>query len=183
MAAFSGKPSHVAIAALVLIPLFACDSSKETDSQAARQEIARLKSEVERLENRQSFVTKLANKGQPGVWELGWNDTAEIFESRLLKRYSPDQSTPNNIVNGLNRFRPVPGVEFVEQRGATVYLRIKDSEMLTHRMGSTGAREYLGTVTISLTSSPGVELVHFDFFEGDHASPGFYSRAAFIGSS
>ena len=145
--------------------------------------MARLKSEVKRLEDRQAIITKLAAKGEPGVWELDWNDSAAILEPRIVERYPRYKATPENIVNGLNRIRPIPGVEFVAQRGATVHLRVKDEQFLTRKMGSDGAQEYLGSVVISLTSVPGVELVHFDFFEGDHAFPGFYSRAMFIPQS
>ena len=174
------KPAFIVIPLLSLIVVAACNPSKETESQTVRQEIARLKLEVKKLEDRQAIVTKLAHKGDPGVWELDWNEEAEIFEPRLVEQYPRDKATPKNIVNGLNRLRPVPGVEFVAQQGATVHLRIKNERFLTQRMGTMGAQEYLGAVVISLTSAPAVELVHFDFMEGDHASPGFYARAMLI---
>jgi len=180
MSAQLGKPTLIVVGPLIFILIVGCKSSEETDPQALRQEIARLKSKMDRLEDRQSIVTTLANKGHPGIWELNWNDTREIFEPRILKRYPQGQATPKNIMSALNGIRAAPGVDFVARRGTTVYLRIKDAEMLTQRMGTTGARTYLGFVTISLTSAPSVDLVHFDFLQGDHANPGFYSQAAFL---
>jgi hypothetical protein len=174
------KALSVAIASCLFVPVIGCDASKEGESQALRQEIAQLKSEVKKLEDQKSVTMKILTKGDPGVWTLVWNDSVAIFEPRILDGYPIDQATPRKIVSELNRLRPSPGVDYIAQRGATVYLRIKDPELLTQRMGTTGANEYLGYIVLSVTSIPDVELVHFDFPEGDHAIPGFYSRARFI---
>ena len=179
--------------ALLLLPA-GCNSPNEADSRALREEvvrqkaesgvlrgeIARLKSEVMKLEAQKSIVERLANRGEPGVWALEWNDAAGAFEPRVLDKYPADRASAKAIVNGLNLRSPSPGVDYIAQRATTVYLRVKDPEHLTQRMGTTGARQYLGSVVISLTPLPEVELVHFEFPEGDHAAPGFYSRAAFI---
>lgn len=170
----------VVIAIVIVTSLAACNPSEEAETRALEDQIARLQSEKQKLQERQAIIARLVRKGEPGIWTLDWNDTARIFEPTNLERYSDQQATPRNIVKGLNRIHSSPGIEFVEKRGATVYLRIKDPDFLTQRMGSAGAEQYLGSVVISLTSIPDVELVHFDFFEGDHASPGFYSRATFI---
>jgi hypothetical protein len=180
MSPLTARALSAAIAPCLLVLVIGCDTSKETESQALRQEIARLKSEVKKLEDQKSIIMKLLTKGEAGVWTLDWNDSVGIFEPRILERYPIDQATPSKIVNGLNRLRPSPGVDYIAQRAATVYLRIKDPELLTQRMGTTGANEYLGYIVLSVTSIPDVELVHFDFPEGDHAVPGFYSRARFI---
>ncbi|HET9466174.1 MAG TPA: hypothetical protein VFO71_11630 [Gemmatimonadales bacterium] len=184
----------IAITCWLVMLLAGCGSSNESnlralreetarlkaDSAATHREIARLKAEVKKCEGQKSIIEKLANKGDPGVWTLELNDPAGAFEPRLLERYPADQATAKRIVTGLNLLHRSPGLDLVAQRAATVYVRVKDPEHLTQRMGTTGARVYLGSVVVSLTSLPEVELVHFDFPEGDHATPGFFSRAAFI---
>lgn len=152
----------------------------QADSRALREQASRLKSEVTKLEVQKSIIEKLAAKGNPGVWELQWNVASAAFEPAIVVEYPAGEATAKAIVNGLNRAHSLPGLDYLAQRGATVYLRVKDPEHLTQRMGTTGAGVYLGSAVISLTSLPGVELVHFDFPEGDHAAPGYYSRAAFV---
>lgn len=168
------------MAIAILACLVACDRSEETTTETPDEQITRLQADNERLETQLAIIAKLASKGEPGIWTLDWNDTAEMFEPTNLERYPDHRATAANVVKGLNQIRPAPGIELLAQRGATVYLRIKERDVLTNQMGSAGAQQYLGSVVISLTSIPGVELVHFDFFEGNHASPGFYSRASFI---
>jgi hypothetical protein len=51
---------------------------------------------------------------------------------------------------------------------------------LTLRSGSFGAAAYLADATFTMTSLDGIDRVNLDFPDGDHASPGFYSRASFL---
>ena len=84
-----------------------------------------------------------------------------------------------SLARELDRDFP-PGIEYVGVKDATVYLRIRDAEKLTQRSGSFGAATYLADATFTMTSLDGIDRIHLDFPEGDHASPGFYSRASFL---
>ena len=55
-------------------------------------------------------------------------------------------------------------------------MHIPHSEMLTERIGSTGAEIYMASATRSLTELKGIKYVNYDFEEGDHATPGVYNR-------
>ncbi|MGB3617697.1 MAG: hypothetical protein WBA12_06230 [Catalinimonas sp.] len=72
-----------------------------------------------------------------------------------------------------------PRLKIVGRTADTLLVQIEHAEVLTQQMGSTGARELLGVATYTLTESPGVQRVRFDFPEGDHAAPGVYGREDF----
>ena len=179
----------------LVVALAGCNASNEAESQALRAEAARLKAESQKLreeaarlksqagqlEARRAAVEKPGIKGAPGGWELQWNDATGVSVPALVEEYPEAQATAKEIVNGLNRTRSAASIEYVTQRGPIVFPGVKDAERLTQQMGTTGACQYLAGVVLSLTSLPGVEVVHFDFPAGDHASPGFYTRADFIG--
>jgi hypothetical protein len=59
-------------------------------------------------------------------------------------------------------------------------VRVNDAFQLTQEMGSEGAVNYLASATFSITSSDSIEVVFFDFPFGDHAAPGYYSRASWL---
>jgi hypothetical protein len=71
-------------------------------------------------------------------------------------------------------------LEFVKISQDTIFVRIKDSEFLSQRMGTTGARSFLSVATYMLTELKGIHYVNFDFTEGDHAVPGTYNRGEFV---
>ena len=60
-----------------------------------------------------------------------------------------------------------------------MFISIPESEYLTQRIGSTGAENFMATTTFTLTEMRGIKYVSYDFTEGDHASPGVYSRKDF----
>ena len=70
-------------------------------------------------------------------------------------------------------------LEFIKTSHDTIYVHIPKSEMLTERIGSTGAQMYMASTTYSLTEIKGIKYVNFDFIEGDHAAPGVYDRSYF----
>lgn len=61
----------------------------------------------------------------------------------------------------------------------TIYVQIADAAYLTQQMGSSGAHMYLLEATYAYTELAGIQVVHFDFKEGDHAIPGTYTRKSF----
>lgn len=61
----------------------------------------------------------------------------------------------------------------------TLFIKIIDAQHLTQQMGSSGAQMYIMEATYAYTELPGVNVVQFDFAEGDHAVPGSYTRDRF----
>ena len=69
---------------------------------------------------------------------------------------------------------------YVKTLTDTLYVKVENAEQLTQRMGSTGADWYLASATFTLLEIDNINAIHFDFEEGDHASPGTRTKKDFI---
>lgn len=83
------------------------------------------------------------------------------------------------IVIALNNKYPQIQIEVEKRRHDTLFVRIPDATNLTQSMGITGATFYLIEATYGFTSINGIHVVNYSFTEGDHASPGPYTRESF----
>lgn len=83
------------------------------------------------------------------------------------------------IVLALNTKYPQIKIEVETRRNDTLFVRIPDATNLTQSMGTTGATSYLVEATYGFTSINGIQVVNYSFTEGDHASPGSYTRDSF----
>ena len=72
-----------------------------------------------------------------------------------------------------------PKLKLIGIEGNQALVEIINARYLTQRMGSTGADAFLAEATFTITEHPGIDMVYFQFEEGDHASPGLYSRENF----
>jgi pimeloyl-ACP methyl ester carboxylesterase len=115
----------------------------------------------------------------PGIWRFEGIVPGEPLSPRLVERFPTGSLSPHAAVEALNRHWPQPGLDLLRQKEEAVFLRVRNAELLTQGMGTTGAMDYMATVVFTLTSLPGVELVHLDFPEGDHAAPGMFGREDF----
>lgn len=87
--------------------------------------------------------------------------------------------TPEQIIAAANEKYPQIQLQWIKKEGATVYLKIPDAYYLTQSMGSAGAEAYLSEITYSFTEVEGISAVDLQFTEGDHATPGVYTREQF----
>lgn len=78
-----------------------------------------------------------------------------------------------------DKYRDKVMLDLVGQQNDTVFVKIDSAIYLTQQMGSAGARDFMAVTTFILTEAKGSEYISFDFKEGDHASPGVYSRKTF----
>jgi len=76
------------------------------------------------------------------------------------------------------RYRPK--VKVIGVHGDTVDVEIVNALTLTQSMGTSGADEFMAEATFNLTEHAGIQFVNYLFEEGDHASPGRYSREDFL---
>ena len=84
-----------------------------------------------------------------------------------------------NLIQLINNNYDSIHLDYIKTSHDTIYVHIPHSEMLTERIGSTGAEMYLASATWSLTELKGIKYVNYNFEEGDHASPGVYNRNSF----
>ena len=84
-----------------------------------------------------------------------------------------------NLIQIINNNYDSIHFDYIKTFYDTIYVHIPHSEMLTERIGSTGAEMFMASTTWSLTELKNIKYVNYDFEEGDHASPGVYSRSNF----
>lgn len=111
--------------------------------------------------------------------------TAELVPQKgfVMKKDSPvseDSLNTGFMLKRLNDLYPEIKLLYVKSSNDSIFLKVDKSNYLTRQMGSTGAEAYLAEVTYNLTEVKGVNYVDIRFREGDHASPGTYSRTSFI---
>ena len=110
---------------------------------------------------------------------LLWQVDSKGFKLQKPKVSGIDTMSAKNIIQLINTNYDSIHLDYVKTSHDTIYVHIPHSEMLTQRIGSTGAEIYMASATWSLTELKGVKYVNYDFREGDHASPGVYSRNNF----
>jgi hypothetical protein len=112
-------------------------------------------------------------------WQSALNDSSGRLEMKKVEAVGPDSLSPAAVVSYLNSTDSTVRLVLIKTSGDTVYLKIPDAEHLTQQMGSTGSTLYMAQVVYNLTEIPGIKYVNLDFEEGDHASPGTYTRENF----
>jgi len=112
-------------------------------------------------------------------WQSALNDSSGRLEMKKVESMGPDSLSPAAVITYLNSTDSTIKLVLVKTSGDTVYLKRPDAEHLTQQMGSTGSTLYMAQVVYNLTEIPGIKYVNLDFEEGDHASPGTYTRENF----
>jgi hypothetical protein len=105
------------------------------------------------------------------IWSADTN-----FKMTRLRNVNSDTLTPEKLISILNLDWNYVRISSYRISHDTIFVAIPFSNVLTQQMGTTGAIQYLSVATFTLTELPGIKYVHFNFEEGDHASPGTYSR-------
>lgn len=112
-----------------------------------------------------------------------WSAELDQKGKLVMKKDSPisaDSLTPGLIIMKLNNAFPENQLEFVKISSDSIFVKIRNSSFLTQQMGSSGAEGYLGAVTYNLSELKNINYINIKFKEGDHASPGTYSRIDFL---
>jgi hypothetical protein len=123
-------------------------------------------------------LTKKPEKGEQPIWLYDYSSFPLPVKNRKV---SPDTLTPEKLVKLINSCSSKETrLDFVKISQDTIFVKIKDSQFLTQRMGSSGADDYMTTSTFTLTELKDIKYVNYDFEEGDHAAPGTYSRQYFL---
>lgn len=151
---------------ITLCPLmFACHNPSQDSSQTDTLSITDTDFNTERIPNIDS-----------PIWKYDYNaDTLIRVDS------ADDQQRDIEEVLGIinKMYEDKVELTFISQNNDTITVKIDHPEMLTQQMGTTGAKAYLTLATFTLTEQTGINYVTFHFKEGDHASPGTYSRKSF----
>lgn len=132
-------------------------------------------------ENAETKSEALADLGKTLVvpWTVELNDSTQMMEIRKNPDADMTNLGPTDIIDAINYKYPQIKLEWVKQEGNKAFVKIEDARYLTSGSGTEGAHAYIAEVTFSLTELEGINEVHFDFAEGDHARPGAYTREDF----
>ena len=115
-------------------------------------------------------------KNKSLLWHV---DDTKGFKLQKPKVPGIDTFSAKSLIQLLNNNSDSIYLDYIKTSHDTIYVHISHSEMLTERIGSTGAEMYMASTTYSLTELKNIKYVNFDFEEGDHASPGVYTRDNF----
>lgn len=115
-------------------------------------------------------------KNKTMLWHV---DDAKGLKLKKPEAPGIDTMSAKNLIQLLNANYDSIHLDYLKTSHDTIYVHIPHSEMLTERIGSSGAEIYMASATWSLTELQGIKYVNYDFEEGDHASPGVYGRNNF----
>jgi hypothetical protein len=120
--------------------------------------------------------SSLIMKNKSLLWQVEGTEALKLHKPRVP---GIDTMSVKNLLQLINNNYDSIHLDYIKTSHDTIYVHIPQSEMLTERIGSTGAEMYMASATWSLTELKGIKYINFDFEEGDHASPGVYSRNNF----
>ena len=161
------------IAASIVFSLLSCNSDDKKTSEAPEVVI---QDSVNDNAPSPTADSLLYVKNRSLLWNIDEDSSLKLEKPKVA---GIDTMSAQNIIKLLNNNYDSIYLDYVKTSHDTIYIHIPHSEMLTERIGSTGAEMYLASTTYSLTELKGIKYVNYDFEEGDHASPGVYTRNSF----
>lgn len=108
-----------------------------------------------------------------------FDEQEEQLEIEKHPDFDTSQLHVDSLTNLLRLHYPEVPLVVDTLEGDTLYVSITDATFLTQQMGSSGAKVYLLEATYAFTELRDIDVVHFNFTEGDHAMPGVYTRERF----
>jgi hypothetical protein len=168
------KQTHINTIAVLFISAFiiyACEQNKNSKIPDNKDtvELVKFKADSITIKNDMHYY-----------WEAVPDDKSNRLIMKRLQPLSDDSLTTAHLISRINSRYDHIKLQFVKISNDTVFVKIRQADFLTQQMGSTGADMYLTEATYNLSELNNIGYVHFDFKNGDHASPGTYSRADFV---
>lgn len=159
------------IIAFIFSAIFSCNSN-DTHKEEEQQEISH-----DTLSATATSDSARTISNRPMIWTVDQENTGtEKLKQPEAKLDTFSSAHLIQLIN--NNFMDVQ-IELVKISNDTIYVNIPDSKKLTQEMGSTGAENYMASVTYTLTELKNIKFVSFAMKEGDHAGPGVFSRDDF----
>ncbi len=121
------------------------------------------------------------NKSKEPFQLLLETDNTENIIRSTIEMLNASKLNPDSLIAPENE-NPIgypPVVKFIKQSSDTIYLQILNEFYLTQSMGSTGAINYIDSVSAPFIKIKGINYVNLSFSPGDHAEPGVYSKSGY----
>lgn len=164
------------IAAFSLMLLLSCNSGSDEVKEGNEVEV---QDTVYEFPGNAGADSSVVIKNSPSLWSADFVDSINTYKIHKPANTRLDTLSAEKLVSLINLDWDSIHMNLEKTSRDTVYVSIPDSHYLTQNLGSTGAENYMAATTFSLTELKGVHYVHYRFKEGDHASPGVYSRKNF----
>jgi len=161
---------------ILLLALVTCKNqgtSNKSDHQDSVNELLKPDSLLVKDSGSQKTVALPDMENSSAIWVY------DVMADSIVKirEVNKDTLTYEKLINVINTgYKNKVLIDFSRISNDTIFISIKKPEYLTQQMGSAGAFEFMIITTFTLTELRGIAYVSFDFQEGDHASPGTYSR-------
>ncbi|MDQ6844870.1 MAG: hypothetical protein M3Z92_11025 [Bacteroidota bacterium] len=158
----------------ILFALISCQSNSGKNNDVSDVEVEDTVHDATSGED-----SALMIKNQPNIWTAKMDTMSNSFKIYRPVNMRLDTLSGEKLVYLINNAWDSIHLDFIKSSHDTVYVSIPKSDYLIQRIGSTGAENYMATATFSLTEMKGIKYVNYKFTEGDHATPGVYSRDDF----
>lgn len=112
-------------------------------------------------------------------WMAVVDSTSQKISMQQSDLVKTEDLSPDNVVNALASKYPESKIVWQKQQNDTAFVAIPNAIYLTQSSGSMGAKIFMAEVVYSFSQISGIKFVNFSFKEGDHASPGTFSRVDF----
>lgn len=116
---------------------------------------------------------------KPSLWTVEYEDQSNSEKLKKPEDIGINSLSVADLITALNENFTDIQLKLNKISHDTIFVTIPESDVLTQQMGSTGAYNYMATTVFNLTELDDIKYVKFDFNEGDHSSPGVFSREDF----
>lgn len=113
------------------------------------------------------------------AWITEYDSLKNEFVLKQQRIVNAETLTAQGVIADINATWDSIKIVYRRVSNDTLYVAIPESDFLTQQMGSSGSSEYMASATYNLTELKGIRFVNYDFKEGDHLSPGTFSRDNF----
>lgn len=115
-------------------------------------------------------------KREKDVWSTDYAD-GNWYLIRGMELHHPKKKI-NQLISAWNTAYPID-IELKKVEDTTAYVEIINGNDFAKSHGSSGANRVIAALVYTLTEDYRYRSIHLNFEEGDHASPGIYTRADF----
>ena len=133
--------------------------------------------------NKMEPVSAMEDAKPAEIADVPWMAVVDSATQQITMQQSDlvktENLSPENIIIALASKYPELKIVLKQQQGDTIFVEIPNASYLTQSIGNMGAKIFMAEGVYSFTQIPGNQFVNFSFKEGDHASPGTFSRINF----
>ncbi|TSE03747.1 GerMN domain-containing protein [Aquimarina algiphila] len=157
---------------LSLILLFSCKERK-TNNVIPSKELISAENQEKKLDKKECIEAQ-----KSFLWKAKIDDNGNDYLIKGDKIFEIKNDL-KLISSYLNKLNPPLEVNVIDVKDSILKINFKNEEILTQQLGTTGASQFAASLVYYFTENERVNKIKIDLNEGDHFSPGVYSRNDF----